>query len=70
MRNDFLSTLLVLIHTYIMFVNIRYLGIIRDCYEAYAIYMFLSFLIAVLGKGDRNVVVDVLTEHVDHLPIP
>lgn len=55
----------------LVFVSLEgYLGIIRDCYEAYAIYMFLSFLIAVLGKGDRNVVVDVLTEHVDHLPIP
>lgn len=47
-----------------------YLGIIKDFYEAYVIYTFLSFLIAVLGKGDRNAVVDLLAHHSDHLPDP
>lgn len=47
-----------------------YLAIIKDGYEAYIIYQFLSFCIAVLGKGDRNVVVDLLTKRADHLTPP
>jgi Organic solute transporter Ostalpha len=47
-----------------------YLAIIKDFYEAYVIYQFLSFCIAVLGKGDRNVVVDLLANHADHLTPP
>eukprot|EP00978_Attheya_sp_CCMP212_P000951 scaffold2000_cov48-Attheya_sp.AAC.2 len=47
-----------------------YLSIIKDFYEAYVIYQFLSFLIAVLGReGDRNSVVDVLARH-EHLDPP
>jgi len=37
-----------------------YLGILKDMYEAYVIYTFLSFCIAVLGRGDRDAVVDIL----------
>jgi len=47
-----------------------YLAIIKDFYEAYVIYQFLSFLISVLGRGDRDKVVDLLTRHVDHLEPP
>lgn len=47
-----------------------YLAIIKDAYEAYVIYQFLSFLIAVLGKGDRNTVVDLLAKRADHLTPP
>ena len=47
-----------------------YLSIIKDFYESYIIYTFLSFLIAVLGKGDRNVVVDLLARHADHMQAP
>jgi len=47
-----------------------YIAIIKDMYEAYCIYMFLSFLIAVLGKGDRSAVVDLLTDRADHLRPP
>lgn len=47
-----------------------YLAIIKDFYEAYVIYQFLSFLIAVLGKGDRHKVVEALTHHADHLTPP
>jgi Organic solute transporter Ostalpha len=47
-----------------------YLAVIKDFYEAYAIYMFLSFLIAVLGRGDRDVVMDRLAQHADHLSSP
>ena len=43
---------------------------ILDGYEAYIIYKFLSFCIAVLGKGDRNKVVDILTKRADHLTPP
>ena len=32
----------------------EYLSIIKDFYESYCIYTFLSFLIAVLGKGGGN----------------
>ena len=48
----------------------EYLSILKDCYEAYVIYQFLSFLIAVLGKGDRSVVVELLSKHADHLKAP
>lgn len=47
-----------------------YLAVIKDFYEAYAIFTFLSFLIAVLGKGDRQTAVEVLSEHADHLKRP
>mmetsp|Transcript_67 Transcript_67/g.172 ORF Transcript_67/g.172 Transcript_67/m.172 type:complete len:739 (-) Transcript_67:57-2273(-) len=47
-----------------------YLTIIKDCYEAYVIYMFLSFLIAVLGRGNRTAVVNLLSSHADHLQPP
>eukprot|EP00545_Synedropsis_sp_CCMP1620_P005069 CAMPEP_0119008452 /NCGR_PEP_ID=MMETSP1176-20130426/3703_1 /TAXON_ID=265551 /ORGANISM="Synedropsis recta cf, Strain CCMP1620" /LENGTH=453 /DNA_ID=CAMNT_0006960783 /DNA_START=108 /DNA_END=1469 /DNA_ORIENTATION=- len=47
-----------------------YLSIIKDFYEAYVIYTFLSFLIAVLGRGDRSVAVQTLAKHADHLKNP
>ena len=47
-----------------------YLSIIKDFYEAYVIYTFLSFLIAVLGRGNREVVVELLARHAGHLPDP
>jgi len=47
-----------------------YLAIIKDLYEAYVIYQFLGFLISVLGKGDRDVVVDKLAHHAAHLVPP
>ena len=47
-----------------------YLSIIKDAYEAYIIYQFLSFCIAVLGKGDREAVVDLLARRADHLTPP
>lgn len=47
-----------------------YLSIIKDFYEAYVIYTFFSFLIAVLGRGDRTVAVQVLAKHADHLKNP
>ena len=47
-----------------------YLAILKDLYEAYVIYQFLSFLIAVLGKGDRVAVVELLARHADHLNPP
>lgn len=47
-----------------------YIAVIKDVYEAYCIYMFLSFLIAVLGKGERDKVVDLLIDRADHLRPP
>jgi len=47
-----------------------YLSLIKDCYEAYAIYTFFAFLIAVLGKGNRNAVVALLAQHSEHLQEP
>lgn len=47
-----------------------YLSIVKDFYEAYVIYTFFSFLIAVLGRGDRSVAVQVLAKHADHLKNP
>lgn len=47
-----------------------YLNILKDFYESYVIYQFLSFLIAVLGRGDRNAVVAALSQHTDHLKPP
>jgi len=47
-----------------------YLGLIKDFYEAYCIYTFLSFLIAVLGRGDRDSVIDLLATHANHLRPP
>eukprot|EP00580_Thalassiosira_gravida_P010457 CAMPEP_0201629730 /NCGR_PEP_ID=MMETSP0493-20130528/4294_1 /ASSEMBLY_ACC=CAM_ASM_000838 /TAXON_ID=420259 /ORGANISM="Thalassiosira gravida, Strain GMp14c1" /LENGTH=588 /DNA_ID=CAMNT_0048100771 /DNA_START=304 /DNA_END=2070 /DNA_ORIENTATION=- len=56
-----------------VFVNAEpYLGVIREFYESYCVYMFLSFLIAVLGSGDRRAVVDLLEEEekANHLARP
>lgn len=47
-----------------------YLAIIKDAYEAYIIYQFLSFCISVLGKGNRSKVIDLLANQVDHLTPP
>ncbi len=47
-----------------------YLAIIKDFYEAYVIYQFLGFCISVLGKGNREEVVDLLAKHADHLEPP
>jgi len=47
-----------------------YLSIIKDFYEAYVIYQFLGFCISVLGRGDREEVVDLLARHTDHLDPP
>jgi len=47
-----------------------YLSLIKDFYEAYIIYTFLSFLIAVLARGNRNAVIDLLAQHADHLKPP
>jgi len=48
----------------------EYLAVIKDFYEAYVIYTFLSFLIAVLGRGNRDTAVAVLAHHADHLHPP
>lgn len=44
-----------------------YFGTIKDFYEAYTIYQFLSFLIGVLGRGNRYVVVDKVRKSFDAL---
>lgn len=46
------------------------MGIIKDFYEAYIIYQFLSFCISVIGGGDRNKVIDLLAKQVGHLNPP
>ena len=46
------------------------MGIIKDFYEAYIIYQFLSFCISAIGGGDRNKVIDLLAKNVDHLTPP
>lgn len=47
-----------------------YLSLLKDLYEAYIIYTFLSFLIAVLARGNRNAVINLLAQHADHLKPP
>ena len=47
-----------------------YFAIIKDFYESYCIYNFLSFLIAVLGQGEREKAVEVLAKHAEHLKRP
>ena len=47
-----------------------YLSVIKDFYEAYVVYTFLSFLIAVLGRGDRDAAVRVLAKRADHFKPP
>jgi hypothetical protein len=47
-----------------------WMAIIKDFYEAYCIYTFLSFLIMVLGEGSRDRAVEVLSKHADHLEQP
>lgn len=47
-----------------------YLAVIREFYESYCVYMFLSFLIAVLGRGDRRAVVTMLELKADELSKP
>ena len=55
----------------LVFLSIQtYLSLIKDIYEAYIIYTFLSFLIAVLARGNRNAVIDLLAQHADHLRPP
>jgi uncharacterized protein YggT (Ycf19 family) len=47
-----------------------YLAVIRDFYESYCVYTFLSFLISVLGRGDRYAVVLLLERGADSLSDP
>lgn len=47
-----------------------FLSLFKDIYEAYVIYTFLSLLIAILARGDREAVITVLAEHADHLKPP
>lgn len=47
-----------------------YMAIIKDFYESYCIYTFLSFLILVLGRGSRENAVEVLAMHAHHLERP
>jgi len=47
-----------------------YLAVIREFYEAYCVYMFLSFLIAVLGRGDWRAVITLLKLRADQLSKP
>jgi len=47
-----------------------YLSVIREFYESYCVYIFLSFLIAVLGRGDRRAVIDLLEQRADQLSRP
>jgi hypothetical protein len=47
-----------------------WMAIIKDFYEAYCIYTFLSFLIAVLGHGSREEAVNVLSRHASPLEQP
>jgi len=47
-----------------------YLSILKDCYEAYCVYTFLSFLIAVMGNGDHHEVIRKLAEHPEHIRVP
>ncbi|CAM9206176.1 unnamed protein product, partial [Phaeothamnion confervicola] len=37
-----------------------YLNLLRDCYEGYALYLFLALLVAYLGDGDEHRVVELL----------
>eukprot|EP00586_Coscinodiscus_wailesii_P019618 CAMPEP_0172506082 /NCGR_PEP_ID=MMETSP1066-20121228/191739_1 /TAXON_ID=671091 /ORGANISM="Coscinodiscus wailesii, Strain CCMP2513" /LENGTH=452 /DNA_ID=CAMNT_0013282945 /DNA_START=66 /DNA_END=1424 /DNA_ORIENTATION=- len=49
----------------------EYIMTVKDFYEAYCIYMFLSFLIAVMARGgDRETVVAVLQRHSGHMGRP
>lgn len=55
----------------LVFVNAEpYLAVVREFYESYCVYMFLSFLIAVLGRGDRRAVVTMLELKADELSKP
>lgn len=47
-----------------------WMAIIKDFYESYCIYVFLSFLISVLGEGSRDQAVDVLAKHAARLDNP
>lgn len=47
-----------------------YMAIIKDFYESYCIYTFLSFLIVVLGRGSRENAVEVLAMRAHHLDKP
>ena len=55
----------------LVFVNAQpYLSVIREFYESYCVYMFMSFLIAVLGRGNRQAVVTLLELRADTLSKP
>ena len=47
-----------------------YLAVFREFYESYCVYMFFSFLIASLGRGDRRAVITLLELRADQLSRP
>eukprot|EP00536_Pseudo-nitzschia_multiseries_P013712 jgi/Psemu1/245561/estExt_Genewise1.C_6030027 len=47
-----------------------YFAIVKDFYESYIIYQFLSFCISAIGGGDREKVIDALAKEVGHLTPP
>ncbi|CAN0158918.1 unnamed protein product, partial [Discosporangium mesarthrocarpum] len=38
----------------------QYVNMLRDCYEGYALYLFLALLVGYLGDGDEYKVIDIL----------
>ncbi|CAM9380743.1 unnamed protein product [Choristocarpus tenellus] len=40
----------------------EYVDMLRDCYEGYALYLFLALMVGYLGDGDEYKVVDILEE--------
>ena len=48
----------------------EYLGIVKDGYEAYVVYVFFSFLIMVWGNGSRSAVIHKLAMRSSHLSPP
>lgn len=64
------ESLYILVSYHLAILSTFIIHIAPSSNHSYVIYQFLSFLVAVIGRGDREAVISSLVKHADHLKTP